>query len=328
MGLKVRILRHRKVFIFLVAAFGIACVFLFSPTLNGYHLQAHAASERQQEARKMINPTETRAKSILEHNLRRLNTSGKADSASANIHLCETLFSGRSVMSEGFTLRSEQQRLQQLDLISRTKQLILCPGAGTTATRGLFESLCKLGVPSLHWKKLCLPLSKAKECHPEPLFINRKQKAKGKGKRPELNKKQLVQDSSLQRLHNDFDDGSAGHAELVNSADHLKRLEAPASIMTDVTAAPKFPRSEVVNSILSRLFAVGNHSFVSAIMDSPVTEFFWDLYHMFPHAKVVLTVRDVDEWAFKRVKEHHGVHSIFPISQAFGRLLLQMIFGT
>ena len=93
--------------------------------------------------------------------------------------------------------------------------------------------------------------------------------------------------------------------------------------MTDVTAAPKFPRSEVVNSILSRLFAVGNHSFVSAIMDSPVTEFFWDLYHMFPHAKVVLTVRDVDEWAFKRVKEHHGVHSIFPISQAFGRLLLQ-----
>ena len=192
-------------------------------------------------------------------------------------HLCEAIARGET---DGFRTWRVSAVLQQLGLLS-SKPLILCPGAGTTATKGLFHSLCRLGILSVHWSKLCLPRTQRQAILSTKASVCQQQHETSLGPEP------------------------------------------PARIMVNVTSSNRFPSEEAVNTTLKRLFAVANHSLVSAVLDTPFTEFFWDIFHMFPNSKVILTVRDVEEWAFKRVREHPQTHSILPISRPFGHVLLR-----
>lgn len=175
-------------------------------------------------------------------------------------HICDTIVGGDV---DGFNLFGERKRLRDLGLQSR-KPLLLCPAPGTTATRGLYFTLCKLGVASVHWKRACVAATARKHL---------------------------------------CDEGSP-------------LVEGPADIFADIVSAGAFPTEATVNSTLQRIFAFANHTHLSAMIDTPSAELFWDLYHMFPNAKVILTIRDVEQWALQRVAKHS--RTLMPSSQPFG----------
>eukprot|EP01104_Vermistella_antarctica_P020682 TRINITY_DN8965_c0_g1_i1.p1 TRINITY_DN8965_c0_g1~~TRINITY_DN8965_c0_g1_i1.p1 ORF type:complete len:324 (-),score=61.42 TRINITY_DN8965_c0_g1_i1:329-1300(-) len=193
----------------------------------------------------------------------------------ASQHPCETYYSSKK---EGFFMKSTPTKLKQMGLVSK-KEFILCPGAGTTATRGLLDVLCTLGVPSLHFEAMChLNQSYAQGRHfPRTGLVA----PKGGGYVPH---------------------------------------ESPANISSVLKDA--VPSQEVVDDVLRRVFRVVDDSSVRAWMDTPTTELFWDLFNMFPKAKVILTVRDVDSWAKKRAKQHPRQHSFMPLLEPFGQLFL------